>query len=46
MRMDPATPGLKDSGRMLTSATGRSLIEKLPADRLLTETDAPFTGKK
>lgn len=29
--------------RMLTTATGTSLIKSLPADRLLTETDAPFT---
>ena len=29
--------------RMLTTATGTSLIKSLPAERLLTETDAPFT---
>jgi TatD DNase family protein len=29
--------------RMLSGDTGRSLIRSLPADRLLTETDAPFT---
>lgn len=29
--------------RMLAADTGISLIESLPADRLLTETDAPFT---
>ena len=28
---------------MLTSARGRALIRRLPSDRLLTETDAPFT---
>ena len=29
--------------RMLTSASGTALVRSLPADRLLTETDAPFT---
>ncbi|HEX8896735.1 MAG TPA: TatD family hydrolase [Terriglobales bacterium] len=29
--------------RMLTTGTGTALIKSLPADRLLTETDAPFT---
>jgi TatD DNase family protein len=30
------------NGRMLTTENGISLIKSLPADRLLTETDAPF----
>jgi TatD DNase family protein len=29
--------------RMLESASGRALVRALPTDRLLTETDAPFT---
>lgn len=29
--------------RMLASASGAALVRRLPADRLLTETDAPFT---
>jgi TatD DNase family protein len=29
--------------RMLSADSGKSLIKSLPADRLLTETDAPFT---
>src|SRR5262249_4656507 len=31
------------NNRMLSSASGISLIKSLPSDRLLTETDAPFT---
>lgn len=29
---------------MLTSELGNALVESLPADRILTESDAPFTG--
>jgi TatD DNase family protein len=29
--------------RMLTSESGIALVRSLPSDRLLTETDAPFT---